>query len=349
MDMDDELRRAGDALDEASRRHRPSGVAPRGRTPWLAVSAGVLVVAAVVGALYVGRGGDDAASTTPGTGSVSDTTSDTTAVITTPETTTHATDPSTTGAPVLDTGYRCLQSAPVDVGGLTFTIERFPTCSATALVMLRVGGTTSVTCTGPLDAHLSDGTTLTYRTSSTFWDTLGEWAPSTGDAPTTTGEDSPSTSVPYFADPGSARPIVLPADASGDLVFTVSVECPDSTPIGTVDIPFTLAPSSRVGIHFLRVDERAEYYGACGNETAVFSGETWYPLLQAEVALIDPALYPQPAPSSSGLRAPQVMEPGPGDAVGTFVVYGDGVGRYESDSGRVIWLTQIPHTYHWEC
>lgn len=345
MDMDDELRRAGDALDEASRRHRPSAVAPRGRTPWVAVAAGVLVVAAVVGALYIGRGGDDATSTTPGTGSVSETTSDATAVITTPET-----DPSTTRGPaVLDTGYRCLQSAPVDVGGLTFTIERFPTCSATALVMLRVGGTTAVTCTGPLDANLSDGTTLTYRYSSTFWDTGGQWAPSAVGTPTTNGEEPPYDRVQYSAQPGVIRPIALPTDASGDLVFSVEVQCPDSTPIGTVDIPFTLTPSSRVGIHFLRVDERAEYYGACGNETAVFSGETWYPMLQAEVALIDPALYPLPNPPSSGLRAPQVMEPGPGDDVGTFVVYGDGVGRYESDSGRVIWLTQVPHTYNWEC
>jgi hypothetical protein len=313
-----------------------------------------VVVAAVVGAWYVGRGGDDAASTSPGTGSTSETTSETTAVITTPETSTPETSTpetgaSTTGVPVLDTGYRCLQSEPVDAGGLTFTIERFPACSATALVMLRVGGTTSVTCTGPSDASLSDGTTLTYRTSSTFWDSLGEWAPSTGNAPTTTGEESAYSSVQYVADPGITRPIVLPADASGELVFTVSVECPDSPPIGAVDIPFALTPSARVAIQIVRVDERVEYYGACGNETAVFSSETWYPMLQAEDTLVDPALYPLPAPQSSGVRAPKVVEPGPGDDVGTFVVYSDGVGRYESDSGRVIWLTQIPHTYHWEC
>ncbi len=102
-------------------------------------------------------------------------------------------------------------------------------------------------------------------------------------------------------------------------------------------------------MQIVRVDENAKYYGACGNEIAQFTGETWYPLPQAEADLIDQALYPLPAPPSSGFRAPHVAPPGPGDDVGTFVVYSDGVGRYESDSGRVIWLTQRPQTYNWVC
>ncbi len=343
MDMDDELRRAGDALDTASRRHRqgtwPSG---DGRAAWMVIAAGLLVVGLVIGALFAyGRGRDDSdAVIVPGTGS----SAETTAVITTPET-----DPSTTIEPVADTGYRCLTSEPVDAGGLVFTIERFPECSATSLVMLRVGGTTSVTCTGPLDAHLSDGTMLAYSYSSKYWDSNGAWTPQDASGATTTlPEELPFRTMQYFVEPAIVRPIVLPADASGSLVFTISIDCPGSPP-AIVDIPFTLTPATRTDVQIVRVDENANYYGACGNEVAQFTGETWYPLLRAEADLIDPALYPLPAPPSSGVRAPKVAPPGPGDDVGTFVVYSDGVGRYESDSGRVKWLTRQPHQYNWEC
>ena len=214
MDMDDELRRAGDALDVASRRHRPSATPPRGRTPWVAVAAGVLVVAAVVGALYIGRGGDDATSTTPGTGSVSDTTSETMAVITTPET-----DPSTTRGPAV--------------------LE------------------------------------------------------------TTT---------------------VLPTD--------------------------TTARSIQAIVH-----DDFNYYGACGNEVVDVFGTVFYPLLPEQVAALDLTIYPvfSPARKSSGLVRPQVGPPGPGDDIGTMTVYSDGVARFESQSGVVIWLSDVEQPYNWVC
>jgi hypothetical protein len=152
-----------------------------------------------------------------------------------------------------------------------------------------------------------------------------------------------------MAQPVLVRPIELPATAVGDLVFSIEVQCPDSTPIGTVDIPFTLTPSEPAALQIVRVDEGAKFYGPCGNSSAVFSGETWYPLFQSEVALIDPAQYPEPAPPSSGFRAPKVAPPGPGDDVGTFVVYSDGLAKFTSDSGMVTWFSQVVHQYNWEC
>jgi hypothetical protein len=44
-----------------------------------------------------------------------------------------------------------------------------------------------------------------------------------------------------------------------------------------------------------------------------------------------------------------VAPPGPGDDIGTLIVYSDGMARYESDSGTVEWLTTEVHTYNWVC
>ncbi len=347
MDMDDELRRAGDALDSASRAHRPTGAAsggaPRSKTPLAAVAAGVVVVGAIAGALVLGRGENNAGSTTPGTGAAGETT----AVIPTPETESSV----PRGPVVLDTGYRCITSQPVQAGGLQLQIVRIPACSSTPLVMLEVTGTTSVVCTGPVEAHLSDGTTLAYRYSSKYWDTAGEWAPFDPSGPATTVLEGgvPDSEVQYVAQQGSFRPIELPAEAVGDLVFSIDVQCPDATPIGTVDIPFTLTPAEPVAVQIERVDRDVQFYGPCGDSAAQFSGVTWYPLVQSEVALIDPTLYPEPAPPSSGFRAPKVAPPGPGDDIGTFVVYSDGLAKFTSESGMVTWFSQKVRQYNWVC
>jgi hypothetical protein len=44
-----------------------------------------------------------------------------------------------------------------------------------------------------------------------------------------------------------------------------------------------------------------------------------------------------------------VPPPGPGDDVGTLIVYADGMARYESDSGNVMWLTNVEPEYTWVC
>jgi len=43
------------------------------------------------------------------------------------------------------------------------------------------------------------------------------------------------------------------------------------------------------------------------------------------------------------------MPPGPDDATGTLAVYSNDIARFESDRGRVIWLTTDERTYNWVC
>ncbi len=94
------------------------------------------------------------------------------------------------------------------------------------------------------------------------------------------------------------------------------------------------------------------YYGACGNESVVAGETRFYPVLPEDQGSIDVSRYPVDLDDTSveGLAPLQrVAEPGPGDDVGTMLVYVDGLARFESDSGRVIWLTDEEQTYNWEC
>lgn len=359
---DDQFRAAGDALDRAS--HAQRGVPTvsevpgrsRERTPWAGIAAAALVIAVLVTAFVLG--GDERSST-----SVADTTGTTAqgpyetipggTEVTTPtpgEGDTTPTDPAPTALTSPPTsggeqgsGFTCLESpGALDVEGIEFEIVRTPRCSASSTVMLRMGGYSTTECTGPPAARFSDGSTLLFTDAGALWATDGKWRPY---EPGTSAADG--VTVRYAAVPSLLRPIQLPAGSTGALWIDFDMTCGDAA--STIHLAFTLreTPTTLPGV--LRVDDDAQYYGACGNETASFSGETWYPLYPQEQELIDPTLYRPPSPSSSGLRAPSVMPPGPGDDVGTFVVFDDGIGRYESDSGRVIWLTREPHEYNWVC
>jgi hypothetical protein len=58
---------------------------------------------------------------------------------------------------------------------------------------------------------------------------------------------------------------------------------------------------------------------------------------------------PSPVGVPTGF-APRVAEPGPGDDVGTLVVWADGVARWVSDSGNLdVWLIAEELTYDWVC
>ncbi len=95
-----------------------------------------------------------------------------------------------------------------------------------------------------------------------------------------------------------------------------------------------------------------QYYGACGNETVLVGETTFYPLLPDELARLDESRYASEAPPTTGAKsglAARVVPPGPGDDVGTMLVFEDGIARFESESGRVRWLTDQEHTYNWEC
>lgn len=105
------------------------------------------------------------------------------------------------------------------------------------------------------------------------------------------------------------------------------------------------------GPQIVRVEEDVDYYGACGNEILTLGDETFYPLLPEERDRLI-ADHPEPSDGTdlSSLRsAIRVMPPGHGDATGTLAVYSDDIARFESDSGRVIWLIADERSYDWVC
>ena len=99
------------------------------------------------------------------------------------------------------------------------------------------------------------------------------------------------------------------------------------------------------------------YYPACGNEILTVDGRRWYPFTPANLGQ-------SPAPSASalgpaggsggpgaiGMSVRRVVAPGPGDDVGTLVVYENNLAYWRSDSGRISrWLTTREMHYNWAC
>jgi hypothetical protein len=110
------------------------------------------------------------------------------------------------------------------------------------------------------------------------------------------------------------------------------------------------APSAPVEI--AAVVDDVEYYIGCANEPVNVDGAVWYPLAEFEFADEVAAIVDTPRVSpEQGIRgfAVRVAPPGPGDDIGTLVVYADDVARYESESGQTIWLTREEQTYNWVC
>lgn len=141
------------------------------------------------------------------------------------------------------------------------------------------------------------------------------------------------------------------------VVAAVAVSgCGSSDPIDagapSTDPPVTAAPTTTLpSPRITTVFEHVDYYGACGNETVVVGGTTLYPLFPDEMATLDIAAHPTGTTAPAGFvrTAPAVVAPGPGDDVGTMVLYDDGIARFESESGRVLWLTTAVHEYDWVC
>ena len=112
--------------------------------------------------------------------------------------------------------------------------------------------------------------------------------------------------------------------------------------------PTTTEVSTGGPIGIARVVHDFEYYGACGNETVQVGRRTFYPVLPRQRRQIDQTNYPHDSDvAPSGLM--RVAPPGPGDDIGTMIVYTDGLARFESASGRVIWLTDDEQAYNWVC
>ena len=123
----------------------------------------------------------------------------------------------------------------------------------------------------------------------------------------------------------------------------------------TVTLPTAPPPVTNIGpdgdlVKVLRIIDDVQYYGACGNETVTVDGTTLYPLLPEQRDALDLAHYWTKALSPNpplGFR--RVVAPVPGDDRGTMIMYADGIARYQSASGRVIWLTTTEHAYNWAC
>jgi len=108
------------------------------------------------------------------------------------------------------------------------------------------------------------------------------------------------------------------------------------------------------------VIDDVSFYPACGNEQLELDGVVWYQVQQAEYPEIyDRAVtgYRENTPEGIGPQgfaphgfAPRVGAPGPGDDIGTLVVWSDDVAYFVSDSGDLsAWLVREELTYRWEC
>ena len=138
-----------------------------------------------------------------------------------------------------------------------------------------------------------------------------------------------------------------------------------SLPPATTATPTSSGPSPdtttvAIPVEIVDVFEAVTFYPACGNEMLDHQGIRWYTLANAVYGTLDPthqdradevlAVEREPSPVMGRQGLMRVVEPGPGDDVGTLVVWADGVARWVSDSGDLdVWLTDDEITYNWVC
>ena len=129
----------------------------------------------------------------------------------------------------------------------------------------------------------------------------------------------------------------------------------DEAPVASQsETPVTATPVEIVSVY-----EAVEFYPACGNEILQHQGVRWYPVkptgieeLDADIQpLLDEVLAVEREDSPvAGVRGLRVVAPGPGDDIGTLVVWADGVARWVSDSRDLdVWMIDDPIRYFWAC
>ena len=113
----------------------------------------------------------------------------------------------------------------------------------------------------------------------------------------------------------------------------------------------------------VRAHASVGYYPACGNEVLSFDGRKWYPYepmnssdLPSDPLTAVPASLSasgaEDAASVTGGAGPigAVVAPGPGDDVGTLVIYENDLAYWQADSGGLhTWLTNRKIEYNWAC
>jgi hypothetical protein len=139
----------------------------------------------------------------------------------------------------------------------------------------------------------------------------------------------------------------------------------DAIPQGSTtetSIPATQTPPTTMPdiVAIVGVYDAVEAYPACGNEPFDHLGMTWYPLfsegfdpmmgdLQERVDEVR-AVQRESSPVRGVHGLVRVPAPGPGDNIGTLVVWADGVARWVSDSRDLdVWLIDEPISYSWVC
>lgn len=113
-------------------------------------------------------------------------------------------------------------------------------------------------------------------------------------------------------------------------------------------------------VAMLTVQESVEFYPACGNEPLNHSGRTWYPIAHVGSDPMDASFQDrldavleadrEDPPVARMHSVARVVPPGPGDDMGTLIVWADGVARWMSDSGDLdVWMIDDELTYDWVC
>ena len=151
------------------------------------------------------------------------------------------------------------------------------------------------------------------------------------------------------------RPIRVLALAAA-AAFAIAGCAPQGPDSHTLNTAYDYGVPGRVSASYSSV----AYYPACGNETLVFDGRSWFPFTPANVADLPPdplSAAPSPLPAATtadtaAFSGPigAVVAPSPGDDVGTLVIYEGDLAYWESDSGKFhTWLTNHKIEYNWAC
>jgi hypothetical protein len=166
--------------------------------------------------------------------------------------------------------------------------------------------------------------------------------------------------------PVVAAPTVVPTTAPFPLPSTVLPTAPPTSfppttmPVLTNPPLSTAIPTTAGLVPIVAVSEDVRFYPACGNETLEIHGVTWYPIVHVGYEPFDDSMQAylddvnsrerEPSPVVGVRGFARVAPPGPGDDVGTLVVWADGVARWVSHSGELdVVMVDVPITYNWVC